>query len=122
MTSRRFASIVLPGTAALLLLAAAFILEPDWTRADEAPSPPLSTPQRTERTLGSLESVRYLVEFLPGDDGEPRYTVRDRADGTVLAAALTAEEVEASFPDLPLGRLRFTAESRQLMLAEPEEH
>ena len=90
------------GVAAGFLLVTASI-DPDWTRADTGRS---DTPTQAHTALpgvvlGTLETRTRVITIRATSDG-PRYDVRDRADGAPLAVNLTAEEVSASFPDLPL--------------------
>lgn len=69
--------------------------------------------------LGTIESARHIAEIVSTVDG-PRFTIRDAATYEILAECLTAEEVEATFPELPLSTVTDST-GTLLMLADPHD-
>lgn len=106
---------------AFLIMASVFV--PDRTRAEGNGSlsgealGPSTDPHDGLISLGTLETGRYMITIY-ASARSPLYSIRDR-DGGELGALLTPEQVEARFPDLPIRKLEFSAEteaSRPLLI------
>jgi hypothetical protein len=78
---------------------------------------PSADPHEGLRSLGSLEAGEYLVTIYATSVG-PRYTISQLPSHEELGALLSLDQVERSFPDLPLRRL-VADDGSALMLAEP---
>ncbi|MHC5005250.1 MAG: hypothetical protein ACYTJ0_19280 [Planctomycetota bacterium] len=119
-------------TLGIAFLVMASIIVPDPTEAHdgdhaatigpdashgEGPDLPSTDPHEGLRSLGSLDCNGYRLDVYATQVG-PRYTVCDPS-GDELGVLLTAEQVQAYYPELPLPELDFSASST-IMMAEPE--
>jgi hypothetical protein len=109
-------------TIAFLVMASIFV--PEFSRADSDGSgrgtieaEASTDPHFGFVAIGTIEDDQFRVEVYGGGD-QPRYTVYDATDGRELGVLMTAEEVAAWFPDLPLPEMDFDTDGA-MMLAEP---
>jgi hypothetical protein len=75
------------------------------------------------RSLGTIETTVYLVQIFCTEGG-PRYSIYERASRRELGILLSAEQVEAAYPEISLPTTDFSApvdqsEFEPLMIAEP---
>lgn len=94
------------GTLLAAFLVMASIFAPGRTEAEqepqEIPSIVYSDEVRQNMSLiGELEGINYTVELYATPYG-PLYNVFDRASGRQLADLISADQVAARFPDLPI--------------------
>jgi hypothetical protein len=71
------------------------------------------------RSLGSLESSRYLVEIYSTELG-PRYSVYERTSGKELAVLMDPEKIARHFPDLPLPAMDFSGPTHLMLLDQAD--
>jgi hypothetical protein len=116
--------VLIGSTLAIAFLVMASIFVPEFSQADSN-QPGRITLKDGDSTdphlqfvaMGTIEDDQYRVEVYGGGD-QPRYTVYDATDGRELGVLMTADEVAAWFPDLPLPDMDFDTDG-VLMLAEP---
>jgi len=103
---------------AIAMLVVTASIDPDWTRADERSG--WMVPKG--EILGTIETRNRRIVIRASDDG-PRYDVYDLAGGPPFAVDLTAEDLSASFPDVPLEGVDFSAPAEGapylIMIAPP---
>jgi len=110
-------------TLGIAFLIMASIITPHDTTASDKPGNihtdnlPSTDPHYGLPSMGSIESLQYIVEMYRTDVG-PRYSVRNREDGEIIATLRTAKQIEQEFPDIPLAKMDFS-HSATLMMVDP---
>ena len=103
----------------------ASIFAPDLSQAgdNQSTEPTSAAEQSTDPhedllSLGTIEDDNYRVRIYTGERG-PLYSVYSASDGQELGVLLSADEVAAWFPDLPIPQMDFAGQS-PILLAEPD--